>query len=65
MTSQKRSPDPPVELLTTDEAAALLRVSTRTIRRWTADGILPTAVRFGATVRYDRRDVLRTGEAPR
>lgn len=62
MNTRKRSKPPPtVELLTPAEAAALLRVSLRTIQRWTADGTLPTAARFGATVRYDRADVLKHG----
>jgi excisionase family DNA binding protein len=42
-----------VELLTVPEAAALLRVSPITIRRYIADGQLP-AVRVGKGVRIER-----------
>jgi excisionase family DNA binding protein len=58
-TQKRPKPHDPPDLLTPAEAAALLRVSLRTIQRWTADGTLPSAVRFGATVRYTRADVLK------
>ncbi len=44
-------------LLTFGEAAALVRVSTRTVRRWVADGSL-VALGAGRTVRLRRADVL-------
>lgn len=41
------------DLLTVAEAAELFRVSERTVRTWTATGIL-RAVRIGGRVRYRR-----------
>lgn len=45
------------ELLTTQELAAELKVSPRTIQRWRAEGTGPPTVRAGRGVRYRRRDV--------
>jgi excisionase family DNA binding protein len=51
-------------LLTAQEVADALRVSTSTVYRWAADGTL-TAVTVGAAVRFRREDIeqLLTGEA--
>lgn len=46
----------PVSLLTAEEVASILRVSLRTVRRFTAAGQLPV-VRFGRSVRIDRADL--------
>lgn len=43
-------------LLTTREAAALLRVSTRTLHSWTKRGLIKT-VRIGWMVRYAPEDL--------
>jgi excisionase family DNA binding protein len=43
-------------VLTRKEAAALFRVSTKTLERWEAAGIL-TPIRIGVNVRYRREDV--------
>lgn len=53
-------PGGPDALLTATEAAELLRVSTRTLRRWIASGALP-AYRVGprGPIRCRRRDVER------
>jgi excisionase family DNA binding protein len=56
------TPDPAQEdfdvLLTTDEVAAILRVTGRTVRRLANSGRI-TQVRFSErTIRYPRRDVL-------
>jgi excisionase family DNA binding protein len=45
-------------ILTTREAADLLRVSERSIERWRAQGKLPTMNLSGKWVRFRREDVL-------
>lgn len=44
------------QLLTLDEVADRLRVGERTVRRYTADGRLPT-VKLGAAVRVHSEDL--------
>lgn len=45
------------ELLTVEEAAAFVRRSTRTIRRWVEDGDLPHAVRLKQQIFIPRSDL--------
>lgn len=46
-------------LLTTEELAAWLAVSTMSVKRWNADGIGPKTVRAGQrALRYRKDDVL-------
>jgi len=47
----------PEPLLTAQETARMLRVSERTLRRWTRAGYVPQPLRFGRTIRYRRADV--------
>lgn len=44
--------------LTREELADFWRVSTRTIERWSAQGICPQPIRIGGRVLYRREDVL-------
>jgi excisionase family DNA binding protein len=44
------------ELLTAQEAADRLRITTRTLRRWIKDGKI-TAIRIGRTLRVRIKDV--------
>lgn len=46
------------ELLGVREVAVLLGVSTRTVRRMDASGVLPQPVRFGRLVRWRRTELL-------
>ena len=46
------------EFMTRAEAAELLRVSTRTLKRWHATGVL-RAFKLGKLVRYNRTALLR------
>ncbi len=49
---------PPSDLLTTEEAAAVLRLSPRTLRRWRDDGDEgPAYARLGRRILYRRRDL--------
>ncbi len=48
---------PPNALLTIDDMAALLRVSTRTLRQWRHEGELPPAFMIAGAVRWRRPDV--------
>ncbi|PZQ96716.1 MAG: hypothetical protein DI533_14085 [Cereibacter sphaeroides] len=48
----------PKPLLTTPECAELLSMSASRLFEWRRDGIGPPYMRFGATVRYDRAEVL-------
>lgn len=50
------------QLLTIEQVAAYLNVSPHTVRRFAAQGSLPS-VRFGRLVRFQERDVLRWVEA--
>lgn len=50
--------DPEDELLTIDEAAALVRAPVATLRYWRHLGTGPRSFRVGRAVRYWRRDVL-------
>lgn len=61
--TQKRDHPPPEnpDLLTIQQAADLVGVSARTIRRWESQGALRPVFRFGSTVRYARDEVLRIG----
>lgn len=45
-----------LSLLTTQEAAAYLRIHPETLRRWVAAGLIP-CVRVGRTIRF-RREAL-------
>lgn len=51
-------------LVDTRELADILAVSTNTIRRWEADGTIPS-IRIAGTVRYDLDAVLQTGSSSR
>jgi excisionase family DNA binding protein len=51
------SSSPPRILLTSKEVAAVLRVTPRTIRRWTHDGILEPVRVGGRIVRYTPESV--------
>jgi excisionase family DNA binding protein len=44
-------------LLTLDDMAALLRVSTRTLRSWRHEGELPQALEIHGALRWRRADV--------
>ncbi|MBK8261679.1 MAG: tyrosine-type recombinase/integrase [Nannocystis sp.] len=46
------------ELVTADEAAALLKVSPRTLEKWRLGGSGPSVLRIGRRVAYARRDLL-------
>ena len=46
-------------LLTPDEAAALLRLHGRTVRRWAERGIIPGAIRLPARWRFKEKELLR------
>lgn len=48
-----------VDLLTTDEVAAMLRVGRKTLLNWRPLGIGPRGFRIGKGVRYERAEVLR------
>lgn len=50
------------KLLTADEVATALRVTTSSVYRWAKDGTLPS-LRVGDTIRFRRADVLRLLEA--
>ena len=45
------------DLITRDEAAAILRIGTRTLDRWRASGTL-RAYTVGSSIRFERSDVL-------
>ena len=45
------------ELLTLDELATLLRVSTKTLYRWRENDEGPPFVRMGRAIGYPRRDL--------
>jgi len=47
----------PSELLTTAEAARRLRISERTLRRWSQDGTGPPSFKVGRAVRYPRAEL--------
>jgi excisionase family DNA binding protein len=53
------------ELLTADEAAELLQVSLRTLRRWRTQGTGPPVVWVGRSPRYLRAEVLEWVRAQR
>lgn len=64
------APDPPVEVLTVDELAALLRLDRKTVYAAINRSEIPGARRFGRTVRIHRDTVLQwladgQGRAPR
>jgi excisionase family DNA binding protein len=48
---------PPSELLTTEEAAAVLRCSESSLNKWRVTGNGPRFVRVGSRVRYSRADL--------
>lgn len=48
-------------LLTKPEAAAVLRVSIKTLERWAAAGMV-TPIRFGRTVRFRAADIRRLAD---
>ena len=47
------------DLLTADEVAERLRVSPRTIRAWTLEGLIPAIRITGKVIRYDLEAVLK------
>ncbi len=47
-----------VQLMTTDETAAMLLVSKATLYSWRYKGTGPRAYRIGKGLRYDKADVL-------
>jgi excisionase family DNA binding protein len=47
----------PSELLTIDEASALLRVPVWTLRKWRAQGKGPAAAKIGRHLRYRRVEI--------
>lgn len=56
-------------LLTTDQVAAVLQVTPRTVRRWARDGVLPRIRIGGRITRYSANDLdsliaTTTSEAP-
>lgn len=57
MANQAALPDPP-DLLTKDEAAALLRRSPKTLSHWRLTGGGPPAFRVGRRLYYLRSDLL-------
>ncbi|MHC4877290.1 MAG: helix-turn-helix domain-containing protein [Planctomycetota bacterium] len=56
MTTQTEEPRALLPLLTTQEAADVLRISMRTLWSLTQDGDIPS-VRVGRSVRYDQGDL--------
>lgn len=48
------SKEPSPELLTSDEVAALLKVSVKTIRQWVYRGEIPN-LKINGVVRFDRQ----------
>ncbi len=51
-------PNDPGDLLTTEQAASLLQLSPRTLRRWRSEGKGPPYVRLGSRrVRYRRQAI--------
>lgn len=62
------APEPPPAtrgtVLTREEVADLLKVSTKTVQRWDTNGTLPRCPGFGSLVRYSTSDVLRRCSAP-
>lgn len=48
------------DFLTIEELAEAVKVSGKTIERWAADGVIPTAVREGKVVRFDLLAVKRS-----
>ncbi len=48
-----------LDLLDTEEAALVLRISARTLRRWRDEGTGPKFVRYGRAIRYTRGDLER------
>lgn len=47
----------PFEYLTAEELADRFRVSTRTIRRWSATGLLPSPLAIGGVLRWSAEDM--------
>lgn len=47
-----------IDLLTQEEAAAILHKSLRVLRFWRTAGIGPAYVKLGKTVLYDRNDLI-------
>lgn len=52
------STTPPLVFLTIDEVAELLRIPVATLRDWRTDRKGPPAYKFGAGLRYERRELL-------
>lgn len=48
-----------LEFLTTEQLAALLHISERTVKQWRSDGIGPKWRRVGRRILYKRSDVER------
>jgi excisionase family DNA binding protein len=48
----------PEEALTFAEAAAFLKVTPRTLKRWIRNGLIPPPARIGGSVRYLRSDLV-------
>lgn len=49
---------PPADLLTTEDAAKIMRVTPATVRKMAREGRLPVAVRIGAQMRFSRASVI-------
>ncbi|MDJ1372067.1 helix-turn-helix domain-containing protein [Gulosibacter molinativorax] len=63
MTAHSKTPAPiPASLLTIEQAADFLQVSTKTIRRWIATGDLPARRFGGRAIRIRRADIEAMGE---
>jgi hypothetical protein len=52
------APDAVIELLTQDEAAAILHKSPRVLRFWRTAATGPAYVKLGKTVLYNRKDLI-------
>jgi excisionase family DNA binding protein len=51
-TSPSLPPDPPADIVTAEELAAVLKVDPHTVLNWAKAGIIPEALRVGRTVRF-------------
>ena len=58
MTARMERAPVAVQLMTTDETAAMLLVSKATLYSWRYKGTGPHAYRIGKGLRYDKADVL-------
>jgi excisionase family DNA binding protein len=60
MTTPPESNGPPAgdEVMTTEEVAAFLRVSKKTVEKWRHEGVGPRRYKVGRHLRYLRSEVL-------